>query len=180
MAEVAPLIRRPVQVCFGDSYPELGIRSYGKGTFHKPPVPGEAVGTKKLFWIHPGDLLFSNVFAWEGAIAVAKPTDEGRVGSHRFISRVPHEGEATSNFLRFYFLTGEGLKKIQDASPGGAGRNRTLGLKKLDAITVPVPSYETQLAFDELCEKFSSANKYRQKQNTIIDALLPSILEPSL
>jgi hypothetical protein len=49
------------------------IRSFGKGTFHKPPLSGSDVGTKRLYRIEPGDLLFSNVFAWEGAIAIAQP-----------------------------------------------------------------------------------------------------------
>jgi type I restriction enzyme S subunit len=38
MGEVAPLVRRPVEVSADGMYPELGIRSFGKGTFHKPAV----------------------------------------------------------------------------------------------------------------------------------------------
>ena len=86
MAEVAPLVRREQSIDLEGSYPELGIRSFGKGTFHKPPLSGSEVGTKRLYRIEPGDLLFSNVFAWEGAIAIAKPEDAGRYGSHRFIT----------------------------------------------------------------------------------------------
>lgn len=86
MAEVAPLVRREQSIDLNGSYPELGIRSFGKGTFHKPPLSGGDVGTKRLYRIEPGDLLFSNVFAWEGAIAIAQPEDAGRLGSHRFIT----------------------------------------------------------------------------------------------
>lgn len=78
MAEVAPLVRREESIDLNGSYPELGIRSFGKGTFHKPPLSGSDVGTKRLYRIEPGDLLFSNVFAWEGAIAIALPKDAGR------------------------------------------------------------------------------------------------------
>jgi type I restriction enzyme, S subunit len=81
MAEVAPLVRREITVELEGSYPELGIRSFGKGTFHKPALSGGEVGTKRLFRIEPGDLLFSNVFAWEGAIAIAGPGDAGRFGN---------------------------------------------------------------------------------------------------
>lgn len=133
--------RRPVQVDPFGSYPELGIRSYGNGTFHKPALTGTEIGDKRVFRIEPGDLLFSNVFAWEGAIAVAKPEDAGRVGSHRYITYVPKPGIATFRFLCFYFLTNEGIELIRTASPGGAGRNRTLGLAALAAIHVPVPPY---------------------------------------
>ncbi|MDP0494932.1 MAG: restriction endonuclease subunit S, partial [Verrucomicrobiota bacterium JB024] len=57
LAEVAPLVRRPVQVCLDASYPEIGVRSFGRGIFHKPSLPGAEVGSKKLFFIKPGDIV---------------------------------------------------------------------------------------------------------------------------
>ena len=109
MEKIAPITRRPIKVEMESTYPELGVRSFGKGTFPKPTVPGIEIGSKKLFCIEPGDLVFNNVFAWEGAVAVAKAEDAGRVGSHRFIACVPKEGIATANFLCFYFL---GLREL--------------------------------------------------------------------
>jgi type I restriction enzyme S subunit len=150
MAEVAPLVRREQSIDLDSSYPELGIRSFGKGTFHKPPLAGSEVGTKRLYRIEPGDLLFSNVFAWEGAIAIAQPTDAGRFGSHRFITCCAVPSLVTAEFLRYYFLTDDGMLKIGEASPGGAGRNRTLGLEKLMALQVPVPPLAAQQTFDRL------------------------------
>lgn len=174
---VAPIVRRPVEVSAEGEYSELGVRSFGKGTFHKPTLSGYDVGTKRLFYIEPGDLVFSNVFAWEGAIAVAQEEDGGRVGSHRFITCVPKVGTVTSEFLKFYFLTGEGLEKIREASPGGAGRNRTLGLKKLEKIQVPVPDYQKQLRFNMLQTKVNEIRKAQATNQIEIDALLPAILD---
>ena len=177
MSEVAPLVRRPVVVDENSEYAELGVRSFGKGTFHKPVLSGLEVGSKKLFYIHPDDLVFSNVFAWEGAIAVAKANDKGRVGSHRFITCVPKQGVSTSGFLSFYFLTNEGLEKIREASPGGAGRNKTLGLKKLEKIEVPVPSYEKQIWFNSLQKKMTEIQDAQRANETELEALMPSILD---
>ena len=177
MAEVAPIIRRKVEVEMDSEYPELGVRSFGKGTFHKPVLHGIDVGTKKLYSMEPGDMVFSNVFSWEGAIAVIKPEDEGRVGSHRFITCVPKPEVATAEFLRFYLLTDEGIEKIREASPGGAGRNRTLGLKKLEKIKVPVPNYNKQLWFDNLQAKTTAIKKAHSANLTELDALLPAILD---
>lgn len=177
MAEVAPLIRREVSIDLDGSYPELGIRSFGKGTFHKPPLSGSEVGTKRLYRIEPGDLLFSNVFAWEGAIAIAQPTDAGRFGSHRFITcRV--DPEVTSpEFLRYYFLTDAGLEKIGEASPGGAGRNRTLGLEKLMAIEVPTPPLAVQQTFDRLQAAVAALKAKHAAIRQANAALLPAMLE---
>ena len=176
MAEVAPLVRRPVEIDPDQSYPELGVRSFGRGTFHKPSLDGMSVGSKKLFRIQAGDLLFNIVFAWEGAVAIAQPEDDGRVGSHRFLTCIPDPNTATADFLRFYFLTPEGLSKLGDASPGGAGRNRTLGLKKLDAITVPIPSLARQRWFGRLQGQVRQVEVLRESAGQDEEALLPAML----
>ena len=176
MAEVAPLVRRPVEAIPTNEYPELGVRSFGRGTFHKPAIAGTNVGSKKLFAINPGDLLFNNVFAWEGAVAVVKPEDEGRVGSHRFITCNPDPDIATVEFLLYYFLTPEGLRRLGEASPGGVDRNRTLGLKRLAVIDVPVPPIDIQRRFDRLQEKVRCVQAIRAASAHDLDTLTPSLM----
>ena len=177
MAEAAPLVRREQTVSLDGGYPELGIRSFGKGTFHKPSLSGGDVGSKRLFRIEPGDLLFSNVFAWEGAIAIAGPQDAGRFGSHRFITCVANPELTSAMFLRYYFLSQHGMEKIREASPGGAGRNRTLGLDKLMTIEAPLPPLEVQRTFDDLQRQVATL---KAKHTAIRDsnaALVPATLE---
>ncbi len=131
----------------------MGVRSFGKGTFKKPVLTGKQIGKKRIYRIHEGDLVFNNVFAWERAMAVAKAEDHDRVGSHRFITYVPHERKATSEFLCYHFLSKHGIEDIRAASPGSAGRNCTLGLKKLEKIKVPAPDYEEQKRFSEIAKR---------------------------
>lgn len=177
MDEVAPLHRRPVDVLLDKEYHELGVRSFGKGTFHKPTVTGADLGTKKVFWLKPGDLVFNIVFAWEGAVAVVKPENDGRIGSHRFLACVPKEGLATAHFLWFHFMTDEGLQQLGDASPGGAGRNRTLGLEALARIKVPLPIYEKQLWFERIFTKFEALKALQAETQAELDAMLPAVLD---
>jgi len=135
------------------------------------------VGEKRLFQIEPADLLFNNVFAWEGAIAVVKEEDKGRFGSHRFITCLAKPHLATSHFLCFYFLTRQGLEQIGEASPGGAGRNRTLGLDALSKIEVPAPPIEKQKWFDGLLEQIEALRRVEADTAAELDALVPSILD---
>lgn len=176
MGEVAPLVRREVKIEPEGSYPELGIRSFGRGTFHKPEVIGIET-TKRLFEIHEGDLIFNNVFAWEGAIAIAQKIDHGRVGSHRFITCLCDRNRVLPEILQFYFLTSSGLEKIGKASPGGAGRNRTLGLKKLGEISVPIPPIRKQEEFLRLLNLRRTIQGQSQKAVTRHETLLPSLLD---
>ncbi|CAM5220424.1 hypothetical protein CDEF62S_00648 [Castellaniella defragrans] len=177
MAEVAPLVRRKANIALDGSYPEIGIRSFGKGTFHKPPLSGAEVGTKRLFHIEPGDLIFSNVFAWEGAIAIAQSKDAGRFGSHRFMTCQTNPTRASAEFLCYYFLTDDGLLKIGDASPGGAGRNRTLGQEKLMAIEVPIPPLPVQQSFNRLQTEITALKNQHAVLRAANAALLPAALE---
>lgn len=177
MAVVAPLVRRQAIIEPDESYPELGIRSFGKGTFQKPAISGLDLGNKRLFRIEAGDLLFSNVFAWEGAIAIARPEDAGRFGSHRFMTCVVNEQQVLADFLLYHLLSPDGLEKVGEASPGGAGRNRTLGVEKLAKIEVPAPPLAAQQAFVDLQAAVSALKARHAAIREANAALLPATLE---
>ncbi|MDE1223663.1 restriction endonuclease subunit S [Vibrio aestuarianus] len=177
MAEVAPIVRRKIEITFDGEYPELGTRSFGKGIFHKPTLIGAELEWQKLYTVHSGDLVFSNIKAWEGSIAAAGDDDHGRVGSHRYITCVPVDGVTTANFLTFYLLTQEGIEQVQAASPGSADRNRTLAMKRLEKIKVPIPDYAKQIWFNQL-QSYVAKIKQAQAENEIeLEALIPSILD---
>lgn len=177
MAEVAPIVRRPVKIELDGEYLELGARSFGKGLFHKPTLIGAELDWQKLFQIHAGDLVISNIKAWEGAIAVAGENDHNRVGSHRYLTCVPQKDVIIASFLCFYLLRREGIEKIQNASPGSVDRNRTLAASRLVQIEVPVPAYEKQLWFNQLQAKVAAIQKAQAESQVELDALLPAILD---
>jgi type I restriction enzyme S subunit len=177
MGEVAPLQRRPVSVEPESCYPQVAVRSFGKGTFHRAPLRGIEVTWQKPFLVKSGDILISNIKAWEGAIAVALPADDGRVGSHRYLTCVPVQGAATAQFVCFHLLTPTGLHDIGEASPGSADRNRTLSATELLRIPIPVPSYGKQLWFDELFRKTDTVRRHRYQAGAELDALLPAVLD---
>jgi type I restriction enzyme S subunit len=177
LADVAPLERRPVEITVDGEYPELGVRSFGRGVFHKPTLLGAELTWQKLFRVKAGDIVISNIKAWEGAIAVAGPDDDGRVGSHRYLTLSPIGGKATAGFLCFYLLTDEGLAAIGRASPGSADRNRTLGQKRLMDIEVPVPRFEKQVWFDRLQAKVREMLDAQADAETEFNAMMPSILD---
>ena len=79
--------------------------------------------------------------------------------------------------MRYYFLTDSGLLKIGEASPGGAGRNRTLGLEKLKAIEVPVPTLAAQLTFNRLQSEIGVLKAKHAAIRQANAALLPATLE---
>lgn len=125
-------------------YREIGIRSHCKGIFHKEEVTGASLGNKSVFWIQPDCFVVNIVFAWEHAIAKTTEAEVGMIASHRFPMYEPKKGVLDLDYLLYYFKTARGKHLLGLASPGGAGRNKTLGQGEFAKLKIPVPSLAEQ------------------------------------
>lgn len=177
MAEVAPLMRREVSIDPTRTYTELGVRSFFKGTFHRRVVAGSDFSWQDLYLVQGDDLVFSNIMAWEQAIAVARAADDGCVGNHRMLTCEARPGVAVPHFLWFYFTTDEGFAKVYAASPGTAARNRTMTAPALMAIDVPVPPVTAQQTFGRLQADVAALKAKHAAIREANRALLPATLE---
>lgn len=179
MSEVAPIVKRKVEITFEGEYPELGTRSFGKGVFHKPTLKGvDLPEWQKFYRIENDDLIFNVRKSWEGSIGVASIQDHGRVASHNsYLTCVPIKGLVTSQFLCFYFLSNEGLMQIDSGSRGSADRNRVISMARLNKFTVPVPDYDKQLWFNQLQSYVEKIKQAQSENATELEALMPSILD---
>ena len=135
---------RPIDPMPDVSYREIGIRSHGKGIFHKDPVPGKSLGDKRVFKVQPNCFVVNIVFAWEQAVARTTSEEEGMIASHRFPMYRPKNNQCDVDFLTYYFKTKKGKYLLELASPGGAGRNKTLGQKEFLKLKFPMPSSAEQ------------------------------------
>lgn len=144
LSKILKIERRPVELELDKLYQEIGIFSHGKGIFHKEPRFGYEVGDKKLFQIKKGDFIFQITFAWEGAIALTSESEEGLFGSTRFPTFRIDESICDPKYLLLYFKTKAGLHQIGKISPGSAGRNRVLSLKRISEIVIPLPPLKEQ------------------------------------
>ena len=173
LGECLSRVERPVEVKPNELYTQIGIRSHGKGIFYKEPVTGAALGNKSVFWIEPDCFIVNIVFAWEQAIGKTTQSEVGMIGSHRFPMYRPVNDRADIDYLISYFLTKRGTDILEAASPGGAGRNKTLGQERFLKSKIVLPPIEeqkkiaailtTQDRVIELKEK-RLAEKQRQKK----------------
>lgn len=175
LGEIAALMRRQVDVEAATTYTEIGVRSFGRGLFKKESVTGGQIGTKRVFRVEPGDLIVSNIFAWEGAVAVANETHRDTIGSHRFMTW--HVGpNANVDYLYHYLTSERGLTALSQASPGSAGRNRTLSIKNFEALKIPLPPLNEQhriAAFLGRMQKVAAtAGLTAAQEKSTVDSLL--------
>ena len=152
MRKVSALITRlvsPVDVDADATYKEIGIRSHGKGIFHKEPVIGKSLGEKRVFEVEEDAFVVNIVFAWEQAVAVTSAAEKGMIASHRFPMYKAIRNKADVDFIKYFFLTKRGKELLGIASPGGAGRNKTLGQKEfgnLDLLSPTNVAEQTKIA----------------------------------
>lgn len=145
--EVKKILKRysdPVIVDSEKHYSQIGIRSHGKGIFYKEPVKGKTLGNKRVFWIKEDLLTLNIVFAWERAVAKTSKNEIGMIASHRFPMYKPVDGVLDLDYILYFFLTPRGKYYLELASPGGAGRNKTLGQTEYENLKFKIPSYKEQ------------------------------------
>lgn len=154
---------RPVDVDPDELYRQIGIRSHGRGIFHKEAVTGASLGNKRVFWVGMNQFVVNIVFAWEQAVAVTTAAEKGMVASHRFPMYSVKDGLSDPDFILRLFLTKKGKHLLELASPGGAGRNKTLGQKEFEElrITLPSPTEQTRIAafFASVDERISQLER---------------------
>lgn len=141
-------VERPVNVVQDKHYTQIGIRSHGKGVFHKESVTGAKLGNKAVYWVEPDCFVLNIVFAWEQAFGKTTASEAGMIASHRFPMYRPKDNLVDIDYLISFFMTKKGKDILEAASPGGAGRNRTLGQVSFlnSVITLPPIAEQRKVA----------------------------------
>ncbi|RIV42464.1 restriction endonuclease subunit S [Flagellimonas pelagia] len=168
ISDIVQRARKPFKPELEKLYREIGIRSHCKGIFHKEEVNGASLGNKSVFWIQPDCFVVNIVFAWEHAIAKTTEAEVGMIASHRFPMYKPKKGVLDLDYLLYYFKTARGKHLLGLASPGGAGRNKTLGQSEFAKLKIPVPSIEEQ---KKIVAVLSEADKEIELLQQQIDTL---------
>lgn len=148
--DILEKIDNPVEVKADEEYTQIGIRSHGKGIFYKEPVTGKELGNKRVFWVEPDCFVVNIVFAWERAVARTRKSDKGKIASHRFPMYKLKTNKADLKFICTFFKTQRGNEIMQFASPGGAGRNRTLGQDRFLKSMIMLPPVDEQKKIDDI------------------------------
>lgn len=182
VGEVLALQRRDVTIDPAEDYRLIGVYSFGKGIFHRDPKSGSDLGSYRFFRIEPDDLVLSNIQAWEGAIGHAGATEAGTIGTHRFLTYAPVAGQINTNWARWFFLSEPGMDLVRRAAPGTAVRNRTLAIKRFEALEIPLPPIEVQIAASDYLDSIqrtaraASERLSLRRPSTLVETL-PSLAD---
>lgn len=180
IGELLERVSRAVVLDDAAEYREIGIRSHCKGIFHKTPTTAKDIGAKRVFWVEPGCFAFNIIFAWEQAIAVTSERERGMIASHRFPMFRSRNGNILPEYLYLYFSTPRGKYDLGIASPGGAGRNKTLGQQDFGRLKIPVPPLEVQREVVGVVRELDNAIKNCSQQAKAKRAILNGLMQQLL
>src|SRR6185369_7381359 len=89
--------------------------------------------------------------------------------SHRFPMYLAKPAQCDVRYVKNFFLTRKGKHLLEVASPGGAGRNRTLGQKEFERVEIVLPRTVAEQARIATC--LSSADDLIGAESRKLDAL---------
>lgn len=158
-------------------YKEIGVRSHGKGIFHKSEITGRDLGDKRVFWVHLNAFVVNIVFAWEHAVAKTSKDDEGFIASHRFPMYVPRDNRVDIRFFTIFFKSKRGKHLLELASPGGAGRNKTLGQSNFAELKVTFPCIDEQRKIADFYETLENKIDAVQQQIDLTQTFKKGLLQ---
>ena len=177
LEEVLKLVDDSQTVQADKSYPNLGIYSFGRGLFHKPPIDGTLTSAKTLRKVKKAQFIYSRLFAFEGAYGMATEDFDGY-----FVSNEYPTFDCDPSYLRVEFITAHFKspfvwQKVATGSKGLGDRRQRVQPEQVLAQEVWLPPMKWQNQIAEVQTKVNDLRKHRSETAIKLDALLPSILD---
>jgi type I restriction enzyme, S subunit len=157
------------------SYPNIGIYSYGRGTFNKPPIDGANTSATQLFRVRAGQFIYSRLFAFEGAYALVRPSQDGHYVSNEFPSFNLDTQRILPEFLFAYFKSPAVWRELAEQSTGLGDRRQRIHPEIIQAHSINLPPIEYQAKVRDAFMKLERVGASAGEEE--IDALIPSLLD---
>lgn len=177
LASIARIALDPVTVNPTQTYPNIGIYSYARGLFEKPPIDGIATSAKTLYRIKAGQFIYSRLFAFEGAYALVGSSFDGSYVSNEFPTFDVDSEIATAKFVMSLFLTEQDWHGLRAASKGVGDRRMRIQPQDILARKIWLPPPEEMARIDRLYDGHFALKAKHTAIRAANTALLPATLE---
>lgn len=145
LSQIALQVRRRVAVQPGLTYPLLGVRWYGKGSFLREEATAETAKARHYYQVRAGDFVYNRLFAWKASFAVIPPEQNGCYVSGEFPLFEVDRSWVLPEYLLLLMLRADTVDRVNAESTGSTSvsRNRWREEFFLD-LEVELPSLEEQ------------------------------------
>jgi type I restriction enzyme S subunit len=143
LGEVLHRVARTVEVDASSTYANVGLLNRARGVFEKPELRGAETKYKTLYRLATGDLVYSKLFGWEGAVALVPDWADGACVSGEFPT-YSLSSRIDSEYLH-HVIAWEGFSSQIAASTTGMGQRRQrVNPGQFERIAIPLPDLSEQ------------------------------------
>lgn len=134
-----------VAIDASETYPMVGILSFGRGLFRREAVPGHGTSYKFFYRLRPGQVVLSQLFGWEGAVAFCPEEFSGMFVSPQFPTFCSDSNVVDSKFLAILLNRRVLWEQLERKAKGMGDRRRTVSASAFLECLVPLPPLSEQV-----------------------------------
>lgn len=177
IGEVLDLHRRPVVVDPSVMYRNVGLLNRGRGLFEKPKLSGSATSYSQLYELGTDQLVYSKLFAWEGAITVVPVEFHGAYVSSEFPTFDLVPDKVLPAYLR-HVVSWEGFEhQLRDLTTGLGQRRQRVNVDDFVAAKVPLPPIDEQRRIATHLDSVASVGQSHRHSRAYFRGLKARLLE---
>lgn len=177
LGEVLRLSLDPHSVEADREYPNLGILSFGRGLFHKPPISGATTSARTLFRVRTGQFIYSRLFAFEGAYGLVTSDFDEHFVSNEFPTFDADPARLLPEFVHAYFRRRAVWHVVAMQTTGMGNRRQRVQPERLLAHEIPLPPLTEQQRVVSLLRTIERLVEEAVELNSQVIALLPAVLD---
>ena len=134
-ADFATEASRPVALKTGVAYRSVGVKWYGEGVHVHETRQGHEFDADR-FGIRSDDLIYNDMWARKGSVAIVPPDLSGAVASSHFPTFELNRKLIEPRYCHWFFKTPTFWDECENASRGSTGRNQ---IKRRTFLEIPIP-----------------------------------------
>jgi type I restriction enzyme, S subunit len=159
------------------SYPQIGVKGFGKGLFARETVSGSQTTYRWFNRLYYGAVVLSQVKGWEGAIGVVDESLVGKFASPEYRTFRCKPDQALPEYLSELIATPWFYLQLKTLSRGVGGRRERIRPELFIELEIPMPDIERQRQAVEIFAKFPALRELQAESGKELSALMPSILD---
>ena len=157
-----------------EAYPNVGILSFGRGVFGKPPIDGASTSAKTLCRIRMGQFIYSRLFAFEGAYTFVPEHFDGRYVSQEFPTFDADPERLDARWLAAFFRSPDRWSELSVSSKGLGVRRQRVQPDAILRHEVWLPPIQEQHRMIKRIEELEVVAARRRQLGSLVDAVLPA------
>jgi len=153
----------------------VGVYSFGRGLFLREPVSGNNTSYKFFYKLKAEHIVMSQLFGWEGALALSSDKFSGLYVSPQFPTFLCDEDKLDRNFLGWLMQRKLFWDDLGKRTKGMGDRRRTLNPESLLVTEIPLPPLDEQCRIvahiESLAARVNEAQRLREEASEEADKL---------